>query len=73
VAAGPVDADLISINENDGRPTYGAFTTRSYHPGGVDTLFADGSVRFMKDSVNGNTWRALGTIQGGEVLSSDSF
>ena len=73
VVPGLVDADLISINENDGGPTYGAFTTRSYHPAGVNTLFADGSVRFIKDSVNGLTWRALGTVQGGEVISSDSY
>jgi prepilin-type N-terminal cleavage/methylation domain-containing protein/prepilin-type processing-associated H-X9-DG protein len=71
--AGAVDADLISVNENDGGPTYGAFTTRSYHSGGVNTLFADGSVRFMKSSVNGIIWRALGTIAGGEVLSADSY
>jgi prepilin-type N-terminal cleavage/methylation domain-containing protein/prepilin-type processing-associated H-X9-DG protein len=73
VNAGPVDADLISVNENDGGPTYGAFTTRSYHPGGVNSLFADGSVKFFKSSVNGNTWRALGTVQGGEVISSDAY
>jgi prepilin-type processing-associated H-X9-DG protein len=73
VNAGPVDADLISVNENDGGPTYGAFTSRSYHPGGVNSLFADGSVKFFKSSVNGDAWRALGTVQGGEVLSADSY
>jgi prepilin-type N-terminal cleavage/methylation domain-containing protein/prepilin-type processing-associated H-X9-DG protein len=46
---------------------------RSYHPGGVNTGFADGSVRFIKDSVNINPWRALGTRAGGEVISADSF
>jgi prepilin-type processing-associated H-X9-DG protein len=71
--AGLLDADLISVNENDGGPTYGAFTTRSFHPGGVNTLFADGSVKFVKNAVDGNTWRALGTIQGGEVISGDSY
>lgn len=45
----------------------------SYHPGGVNLLMGDGSVRFMKDSVNLATWRALGTIQGGEVISADSY
>jgi prepilin-type N-terminal cleavage/methylation domain-containing protein/prepilin-type processing-associated H-X9-DG protein len=45
----------------------------SYHPGGVNVLLTDGSVRFIKDSVNRNTWWALGTIAGGEVLSSDSY
>ena len=67
------DADLISINENDGGPTFGAFTTRSYHPGGVNSLFGDGSVRFLKNTIDGNAYRALGTIQGGEVVSSDAY
>ena len=45
----------------------------SYHSGGVNTLMADGSVRFMKDSINVLTWWALGTRAGGEVISADSF
>jgi prepilin-type N-terminal cleavage/methylation domain-containing protein/prepilin-type processing-associated H-X9-DG protein len=45
----------------------------SLHPGGVNTLFSDGSVKFVKDSINQRTWWALGTRQGGEVLSSDSY
>ena len=45
----------------------------SNHPGGVNTLMADGSVRFIKDSINIPTWWALGTKDGGEVLSSDSY
>ncbi len=45
----------------------------SHHPGGVNVLFGDGSVKFIKDSVNLQTWRALGTRSGGEVVSSDSF
>jgi hypothetical protein len=34
---------------------------------------ADGSVRFLKNSVNIVTWRAIGTRNGGEVISSDSY
>jgi prepilin-type N-terminal cleavage/methylation domain-containing protein/prepilin-type processing-associated H-X9-DG protein len=45
----------------------------SYHPGGVNVLFGDGSVRFVKSSVGYNIWYALGTRAGGEVLSSDSY
>jgi hypothetical protein len=39
----------------------------------VNTVFADGSVRFIKDSVSPVTWRALGTMAGGEVISGDSY
>ncbi len=65
--------DVITIDENDGGPTYAAVTARSYHPGGVNALFADGSVHFLKSTVSQPTWRALGTIAGGEVISSDSY
>jgi prepilin-type N-terminal cleavage/methylation domain-containing protein/prepilin-type processing-associated H-X9-DG protein len=46
---------------------------RSYHPGGVNASMCDGSVKFFKNSVNIVTWMALGTSQGAEVLSADSF
>jgi prepilin-type processing-associated H-X9-DG protein len=45
----------------------------SLHAGGVNTLMADGSVRFIKESINQRTWWALGTKAGGEVVSADSF
>jgi prepilin-type N-terminal cleavage/methylation domain-containing protein/prepilin-type processing-associated H-X9-DG protein len=45
----------------------------SYHPGGVNVCFADGSVRFVKDTVAIGTWRALGTRAGGEVISADQY
>jgi prepilin-type N-terminal cleavage/methylation domain-containing protein/prepilin-type processing-associated H-X9-DG protein len=67
----PMDWDWV--DENDGGPTYMSLAASSYHPGGVNTLFADGSVRFVKDSVSPVTWRALGTIAGGEVISADSY
>ncbi|AGA25234.1 DUF1559 domain-containing protein [Singulisphaera acidiphila] len=46
---------------------------RSYHSGGVNAVFADGSVRFMKSSINIATWSALGTRAGNEVISADSY
>jgi prepilin-type processing-associated H-X9-DG protein len=67
------DIDLNGQREKNGGPTFAAVTARSYHPGGVDTLFGDGSVKFIKSTIDGNTWRALGTIRGGEVISSDSY
>lgn len=42
----------------------------SYHPSGVHVLFCDGSVRFLKDSIDRATWRALGTRAGNEVIPS---
>ena len=45
----------------------------SRHPGGVNVLFADGSTRFVKDTVDPNTWWALGSKAGGEVISADSL
>ncbi len=47
--------------------------TRSRHPGGVNSLFGDGSVHFMKNSIGAWTWVQLGSINGGEVVSSDSY
>jgi prepilin-type N-terminal cleavage/methylation domain-containing protein/prepilin-type processing-associated H-X9-DG protein len=48
-------------------------TARSYHPGGVNVLLSDGSVRFTKSSVDLGVWRALGTRAGNEAISADSF
>src|SRR5262249_54873602 len=45
----------------------------SWHPGGVNVTMGDGSVKFIKDSINMKTWMALGTRAGGEVISSDSY
>jgi prepilin-type processing-associated H-X9-DG protein len=45
----------------------------SNHPGGCNVLFADGSVHFVKNSIDMRTWWKLGTIAGGEVVSSDSY
>jgi prepilin-type N-terminal cleavage/methylation domain-containing protein/prepilin-type processing-associated H-X9-DG protein len=45
----------------------------SYHPGGVNVMMADGSCRFIKNAINQMTWWGLGTIGGGEVISSDSY
>ena len=61
--------DWDSVDENDGGPTYMSLSASSYHPGGVNALFADGSVRFVKNSVSPVTWAALGTIAGGEVVA----
>jgi prepilin-type N-terminal cleavage/methylation domain-containing protein/prepilin-type processing-associated H-X9-DG protein len=45
----------------------------SYHPAGVNTLFADGSVKCMKNTVAQYIWWALGTVANGEVVSADQY
>jgi prepilin-type processing-associated H-X9-DG protein len=50
-----------------------SYAVSSNHPGGANILLADGSVRFMKDSVARLTWWALGTRNGNEVISADSY
>jgi prepilin-type N-terminal cleavage/methylation domain-containing protein/prepilin-type processing-associated H-X9-DG protein len=53
---------LHRINEQ------GVFKATSYHPGGVNAAFMDGSVRFFTDGVDSRVWRAVSTRSGGEVV-----
>jgi prepilin-type N-terminal cleavage/methylation domain-containing protein/prepilin-type processing-associated H-X9-DG protein len=46
---------------------------KSNHPGGCNMLFADGSVHFLKSSIDLATYNALGSRNGGEVISGDAF
>jgi prepilin-type N-terminal cleavage/methylation domain-containing protein/prepilin-type processing-associated H-X9-DG protein len=45
----------------------------SNHPGGCNFLLGDGSVKFIKSSINMQTYWSLGTRNGGEVVSSDQY
>jgi prepilin-type N-terminal cleavage/methylation domain-containing protein/prepilin-type processing-associated H-X9-DG protein len=49
------------------------YPASSQHSGGVNVMMADGSVRFVKDTINRRTWMALGTKMGGEAVSSDAY
>ncbi|HVK12761.1 MAG TPA: DUF1559 domain-containing protein [Gemmataceae bacterium] len=51
----------------NGSHNKGLTAARSYHPGGVNVLLADGSARFVRDAVAPAAWRALGTRNGGEI------
>jgi prepilin-type N-terminal cleavage/methylation domain-containing protein/prepilin-type processing-associated H-X9-DG protein len=46
---------------------------QSNHPGGVNVLFADGSVKFIKDTIARDNWWSLGTKDAGEVVGADSY
>jgi prepilin-type N-terminal cleavage/methylation domain-containing protein len=52
---------------------YGFYSARSNHPGGVNVTLGDGSCRFIKDSIAIQTWYALATRDGGEMLSADQY
>jgi prepilin-type N-terminal cleavage/methylation domain-containing protein/prepilin-type processing-associated H-X9-DG protein len=58
---------------NVGPAGSGLISSRSFHPGGVNSLFGDGSVKYIKNSINEVTWWAIGTKNGGEVVSSDAY
>ena len=51
----------------------GQFGFRSLHPGGASFLMGDGSVKFIKETINQTSYMALGTRAGGEIISADQF
>jgi prepilin-type processing-associated H-X9-DG protein len=53
--------------------TNGFAGARSRHAGGINTLWGDGSVRFVKNSINAQIWIAINSIQGDEIVSADAF
>ena len=71
----PTDIDLTSMRDGESTtlPTYAAVTARSFHPGGVSAMMLDGSVRFVKNTVDLRVWRGLGTRAGGETISADAY
>jgi prepilin-type N-terminal cleavage/methylation domain-containing protein/prepilin-type processing-associated H-X9-DG protein len=64
-----MDATMMGSMSMAGMPVQ--IPPSSYHPGGANLLLGDGSVRFIKDSIDLRVWRALGTRNGGEVVSGD--
>jgi prepilin-type processing-associated H-X9-DG protein len=61
----------------DTNATYGGYhgtsPPNSNHPGGVNVCMSDGSVKFIKDTVNQTTWWGLGTRSGREVIGADAY
>ncbi|QDU62611.1 hypothetical protein Pan216_34780 [Planctomycetes bacterium Pan216] len=57
---------------NNPEPNWGGVRNHgavgSYHTGGVNAVLLDGTVRFVGNGIEGNTWQALGSVQGSEIV-----
>jgi prepilin-type N-terminal cleavage/methylation domain-containing protein/prepilin-type processing-associated H-X9-DG protein len=82
VSSTPINNKATPSHENTQYPTTGTTMGNSagaddeiygFHPGGVNVLFGDGSVKFVKESLNIIVQRSLITPRGGEVVSSDTY
>jgi len=71
----PVAADIDYTSQqeatSDTASTFAMITSRSYHPGVVQSAMIDGSVRSTTESIDLVIWRAMGTRSGGEVVPQD--
>lgn len=66
------DIDFVSSREgkSDVLPTFAAVTSRSYHPGSVNILLLDCSVRTVVAEIDLSIWRALGTRCSGDIVGN---
>ena len=55
--------DCMNVQQQKGQ-----LAARGPHPGGVNVLLCDGSVRFVRGTIPAEVWRGLGTRAGGEVI-----
>jgi prepilin-type N-terminal cleavage/methylation domain-containing protein/prepilin-type processing-associated H-X9-DG protein len=63
----PLPGDLVGLD------VFGTSPPTSLHAGGVNVGMCDGSVRFIRESLNLYTWWSIGTRAGNEALNSNSF
>lgn len=70
-----LDGDFNSWQEGKlnggsvGPPSYAIVTSRSHHPGGVNSSLMDGSVRFIREEISMEVWRAMATRADGEIFA----
>jgi prepilin-type N-terminal cleavage/methylation domain-containing protein/prepilin-type processing-associated H-X9-DG protein len=62
------DVDFVSATESSMGDTCAAVTARSYHTGGINALFMDGSVHVISNGIRQQAWRALGTRASGDPI-----
>ncbi len=71
----PVGSGAVSpgLRASPDSVNFGQFGFRSLHPGGGNFLMTDGSVRFLKETINNDILRAISTRKGLEVVSGDEY
>ncbi len=69
----PPNSFTCVANGGGGASDQGAHAASSRHPGSVNTLMCDGSVKSIKGTIAVSTWWALGTKNGAEVVSADAY
>jgi prepilin-type processing-associated H-X9-DG protein len=62
--------DDLKFDLNAKPSLYGA---GSPHPGGFNAAFGDGSVRFIRNTIDLIVWKALITRASGEIINADAF
>ena len=76
-ANGTIGSTAIPLNYKLKTPNTGdwthQYTFRSLHPGGANFAFADGSVKFIKQTINMSIYQALSTRAQNEIISADSY
>ncbi len=70
--------DIDMNSQQEGRsatqPTYAAITARAWHAGNlVNVALLDGSARSLSDQIDLQVWRALGTVDNGEIIDASNF
>jgi prepilin-type processing-associated H-X9-DG protein len=65
-----VDAGAFQINSISPGTKQNAYSIGSRHEGGANMAMADGSVRFINDSIDPATWKSLGGINDGHTASN---
>jgi prepilin-type N-terminal cleavage/methylation domain-containing protein/prepilin-type processing-associated H-X9-DG protein len=69
----PDGSNLPVTNRGPGKGIAGTWGISSYHPGGANTLFVDGSVHFLTNSLSAELLTALITRDGSEVIDGTSY
>jgi prepilin-type N-terminal cleavage/methylation domain-containing protein/prepilin-type processing-associated H-X9-DG protein len=69
----PPNTKACYFSDTNASKTFTMIGASSNHSGGVNVGMCDGSVKFVKNSVSPQTWWAIATKSGGEVVSADSL